>query len=1198
MVTKGIITSIDFNGNTCQVRIPFFETAGNDPITGTAIISNTPGSYNGYKVGDVVLVAFEDGQMNNPVVIGKLYLGAAVEKQDPRGAINVENAITAKSASLPADTILTAKLDPNVPNTNVPFGSLASIANSLNSANRDIGQLDRFANNKFESIADEITEQGEELRSEIEQSAGEITAKVVRKQDGQYRGLSWDLNTESWQINAHDTVSDHPDAEDINIVTIDRSGMSIAGDLKLDGYPSEITVKYKASNDQSTPPDLPNPNTEEDQESNNNEQESNNNEWYNTKQEAEDHAQAGEIYIWEWTHKVVYEYDRTNRKWDTNKDDIIICLVDKAAHEEANNAQEAANNALVVAQGKSTNYYSDTDPRNNGHIIKDGDCWFDTHNYGKLNHIADYANKYIKVRTDSTEHMVKVTAEDIANTSSTIYTLLNNWAPQTVIQVKKVYNTTSDIEIPVADFHPEDYFVKIDSEIIPPTQTSPAKTVLYLYKEDIKEYGRDSIDNEDRFVYLGKEEVDGEILDKWRKQNTIQDIFKDTDYVIYTNNIVAGTIRRPQFTITQEELDTDIKVNIIAYDSPNTNTLRQWVGNPSDQDPPGHWEDIGGELVANKVTANYINALEITAKKIEVKASNNDILFLADGLPGTADTNKVRIAGFEVDHNSISTSGANPGEPNSIMLFSGLNDGETSIGGIEKNNWSILAGDKFGVDYDGNIYASSINFIGGVINVSNETETDGATALFNVNLGDGNEIEPDIRIKGGTSLESKELIAIDHATLNEAIIGKDSAVTFSLKQKEAETINNLIYFKLKNLKAINRPLPVLMTEYDITGTIYATDENGNEVAPDTSNGPITVTAEILFEFKYISFDGIWRKSVGTVSVSGTFDNNSTIDVATTWSWSTLATITKQLTCTLTPASMQTNAVLFTIKDTWIEKSAGLRNRGKSQFVVTVGADRRLAINTDIHIKLIEIEGTKEIHNGTSVTYDVPIDNNDFSDYRNGISGTYHQDDDYISISDDNLMFYTSAPWSGSSISSFAIYHITNYKFEIENSTVSQPVYPQPIITATYDVDNITYTQPIEIGASLLPSVEPDTWWSAHSLGSSDQRWKSIYVDEINGGGAVALKEINYNSGKAIDRSVLIYSGHEVDVSPTDGLAISVDELAIPDGYFKSILNAFANSSGIATPIQVELISDISSKITKVVFYPKETADINYMILVW
>ena len=73
MITKGIITAIDFKGNTCTVRMPLFENAGNDQITGTATISNTPGSYNGYKVNDVVLVGFEDGQMDKPVILGKLY---------------------------------------------------------------------------------------------------------------------------------------------------------------------------------------------------------------------------------------------------------------------------------------------------------------------------------------------------------------------------------------------------------------------------------------------------------------------------------------------------------------------------------------------------------------------------------------------------------------------------------------------------------------------------------------------------------------------------------------------------------------------------------------------------------------------------------------------------------------------------------------------------------------------------------------------------------------------------------------------------------------------------------------------------------------------------------------------------------------------------------------------------------------------
>ena len=53
------------------------------------------------------------------------------------------------------------------------------------------------------------------------------------------------------------------------------------------------------------------------------------------------------------------------------------------------------------------------------------------------------------------------------------------------------------------------------------------------------------------------------------------------------------------------------------------------------------WEDVGGELVANKLTANYINALDITTKKIAVLQDNtadpsdsNKILFEANGLSG------------------------------------------------------------------------------------------------------------------------------------------------------------------------------------------------------------------------------------------------------------------------------------------------------------------------------------------------------------------------------------------------------------------------------------------------------------------------------------------------------------------------------------------------------------------------------------
>lgn len=184
MITKGIIKSIDLTGNTCTVRLPLFETAGNDPIIETATISNTPGNYNGYKVDDVVWIGFENGMMNTPVVIGKLYLGVEAEKADPRGVLNVEESSISKKASLPADASLEASFDSNVPNTTVPFTSLSSIANNLNTLNTNVGQMDRDYGNRFKQVITDIGTQGEELVTKIEQNAESIKLEAAARTQG------------------------------------------------------------------------------------------------------------------------------------------------------------------------------------------------------------------------------------------------------------------------------------------------------------------------------------------------------------------------------------------------------------------------------------------------------------------------------------------------------------------------------------------------------------------------------------------------------------------------------------------------------------------------------------------------------------------------------------------------------------------------------------------------------------------------------------------------------------------------------------------------------------------------------------------------------------------------------------------------------------------------------------------------------
>ena len=109
------------------------------------------------------------------------------------------------------------------------------------------------------------------------------------------------------------------------------------------------------------------------------------------------------------------------------------------------------------------------------------------------------------------------------------------------------------------------------------------------------------------------------------------------------------------------------------------------------------WEDIGGELVANKLTANYINALDITAKKITVLNNNNaeqselnPILFEADGLSGTG---SVKIANFTVNQTGLYSDGHNHIDSTDKGVYLGA-DG-ISIG----SNFKVKAGNVIISDY-------------------------------------------------------------------------------------------------------------------------------------------------------------------------------------------------------------------------------------------------------------------------------------------------------------------------------------------------------------------------------------------------------------------------------------------------------------------------------------------------------------------
>ena len=106
MITEAEIQSIDYASNSCVVRIPFFETLNTaQDVVLPSRFAIQPGIYSGYKVGDVVWVAFEDGQAKNPIIIGKVFKGTTDEASSG-GAISCSSLLVSKVASIPDGTVI------------------------------------------------------------------------------------------------------------------------------------------------------------------------------------------------------------------------------------------------------------------------------------------------------------------------------------------------------------------------------------------------------------------------------------------------------------------------------------------------------------------------------------------------------------------------------------------------------------------------------------------------------------------------------------------------------------------------------------------------------------------------------------------------------------------------------------------------------------------------------------------------------------------------------------------------------------------------------------------------------------------------------------------------------------------------------------------------------------------------------------
>ena len=111
MVTKAIIEQ-RVSEYQYRVRIPIFDRSQSASLhTSTknlciATISTSKGIYNNYQEGDVVFIAFENNEMDHPIIIGHLYREALTQEITSAPIIDARSINVTENAILPIGTTI------------------------------------------------------------------------------------------------------------------------------------------------------------------------------------------------------------------------------------------------------------------------------------------------------------------------------------------------------------------------------------------------------------------------------------------------------------------------------------------------------------------------------------------------------------------------------------------------------------------------------------------------------------------------------------------------------------------------------------------------------------------------------------------------------------------------------------------------------------------------------------------------------------------------------------------------------------------------------------------------------------------------------------------------------------------------------------------------------------------------------------
>lgn len=129
MITRGLVTYIDYKTARCLVRLPIFENTKGQKLEMPAMMLTYPGITPDYNLGDTVFIAFCDNALNAPIVLGKI----------GNESLNLQSANFRSFNQLEVQDLAKFPM-----NTNFELDSESNIYNNYNSFNKIVNEIIRL----------------------------------------------------------------------------------------------------------------------------------------------------------------------------------------------------------------------------------------------------------------------------------------------------------------------------------------------------------------------------------------------------------------------------------------------------------------------------------------------------------------------------------------------------------------------------------------------------------------------------------------------------------------------------------------------------------------------------------------------------------------------------------------------------------------------------------------------------------------------------------------------------------------------------------------------------------------------------------------------------------------------------------------------------------------------------------------------